>query len=776
MGMIKQILLFLSIIIPVLGQTTPTIRLNSVSEFSTVRYTSASSRATVILLGYRTPGDGGGGEFYLGDTVSTNLGTEFAISTAGKSAFRNYSGQVSVKWFGAYSDDTNGIENQTRFQNAIDVSNWNIFIPVGVYNIQCPGGCVSGLSALVTEDTLADEYRGFSITGENREKSVLHFVGDGIGLLLDADPSVNILGHGIRMSNLRFQGDSAASTQTLLKIHGWTSDNSIDHVDFWGAQSLGTSYAITNITRTLTTGVTSSLNWTTRRAVATIGSTHDINIGDWIRVDGVTYGGAVNGDLTFDGFYRVTDATPLTITYENGGDAVASQAVTAGTIQRIQWMVVMDEAWNVNITDSTMEFNNDKSAFGMLLENGNQIQIRNLVTHGSAASSYNNTCAILGSDLEGCRIDLNQSSASLHYGVVIESGWNASGIKGGVGPVFISGDHEGPTVAFMTRRREMDEQVDGYQVSGIFYQGQQTIEGSRTGIQKAGVWLQDSARVDLFNSRTHVGNATGYALINPTVSRERDANDVCTIVTSNPHGLMVGEWIYISGMSGDTDRGTYNGFYKITGCPDSTTFTYTALGVDETTTLDTGGTIMTGSFGYIIEPSCQEIDYGRLLVYNQANSNENLIDLQTTPTLRRSMTLLRQRSPDTVLVTQSGLTATTSRLSVDVSREDPTTSATYQQMWPKAIYVRVDFTTNTKGAAGTSCAVSLSNPYILDQNASAVDMERRFTISSQEVFNGEISYYYFLIPVSPQGQITWQVVVDSGWNVDAIIRQIGGVY
>ena len=76
---------------------------------------------------------------------------------------------------------------------------------------------------------------------------------------------------------------------------------------------------------------------------------------------------------------------------------------------------------------------------------------------------------------------------------------------------------------------------------------------------------------------------TGLASV-VTVSRAV-ATNVATIISAT-HGLVTGDFIYLSGM-GDT---TYNGIHEVT-VTDSTTFTFPLTHADESVTADTAGTV-----------------------------------------------------------------------------------------------------------------------------------------------------------------------------------------
>jgi hypothetical protein len=118
-----------------------TIKIKNIAELKTRKGTPES---IVEVLGYYTPGDGGGGDFYWDNTSTEidDLGTVIQVSgvTTGRWK-RIYSTNISVKWFGAKGD---GINNDTlAFQQAINIGGFayvvgegvEIFIPNGVYII-----------------------------------------------------------------------------------------------------------------------------------------------------------------------------------------------------------------------------------------------------------------------------------------------------------------------------------------------------------------------------------------------------------------------------------------------------------------------------------------------------------------------------------------------------------------------------------------------------------------------------------------------------------------
>jgi len=131
--------------------------LNSIVQLRSL--TIPTNFQTVSLLGYNTPGDGGGGEFYYdsssmaggvtGDNGGTIIKPNSIIPANPGRWIRIYSGKVNARWFGAIGD---GITNDaTSIQNALNTTE-NLFIPDGVYKISSPlviktnGQCITGES------------------------------------------------------------------------------------------------------------------------------------------------------------------------------------------------------------------------------------------------------------------------------------------------------------------------------------------------------------------------------------------------------------------------------------------------------------------------------------------------------------------------------------------------------------------------------------------------------------------------------------------------------
>lgn len=109
--------------------------IHSIAELKLLLKTSPSQFAEV--LGYYAPGDGGGGLYYLDalDTTSADNGGTVIVASDGGRWKLALIEAVSVKQFGAKSDDaTAGSINTAAFQAAMDALG-SVYVPSGYYTI-----------------------------------------------------------------------------------------------------------------------------------------------------------------------------------------------------------------------------------------------------------------------------------------------------------------------------------------------------------------------------------------------------------------------------------------------------------------------------------------------------------------------------------------------------------------------------------------------------------------------------------------------------------------
>ncbi|MEN0055423.1 MAG: glycosyl hydrolase family 28-related protein [Mucilaginibacter sp.] len=107
---------------------------------SDLRTTVGTIDTTADVLGYYSPGDGGGGHFYWDNSSNEqdNNGTIFSTGSIGRWK-RLYSGEINVKWFAARGDNTS--DNYPAFSAVSDfLSNspygGTMYIPEGSYLLE----------------------------------------------------------------------------------------------------------------------------------------------------------------------------------------------------------------------------------------------------------------------------------------------------------------------------------------------------------------------------------------------------------------------------------------------------------------------------------------------------------------------------------------------------------------------------------------------------------------------------------------------------------------
>ena len=104
-----------------------------INTIADLRAFPVNSNLNILVNGYYTDGDGGGGYFYpvtTGGPYTDNGGTIITTGlgiTASSAWLRNYSGNVNVKWFGAKGDynpnTSTGTDDAPAFNAAITYVN-----------------------------------------------------------------------------------------------------------------------------------------------------------------------------------------------------------------------------------------------------------------------------------------------------------------------------------------------------------------------------------------------------------------------------------------------------------------------------------------------------------------------------------------------------------------------------------------------------------------------------------------------------------------------------
>jgi len=138
-----------SVLVPSVNHSVPLVPVtlgalnNSVANLTALRLLAFNAYNAVNMLGYATPGDGGGGVFAWSSTsVAADNGGTVIIPT-GQSAqiagrwVRQYSGPVDVRWFGAVADGaTNMAPALQASHDLLPAEGGTISLPPGAYSVQ----------------------------------------------------------------------------------------------------------------------------------------------------------------------------------------------------------------------------------------------------------------------------------------------------------------------------------------------------------------------------------------------------------------------------------------------------------------------------------------------------------------------------------------------------------------------------------------------------------------------------------------------------------------
>ncbi|WP_143305274.1 glycosyl hydrolase family 28-related protein [Chitinophaga vietnamensis] len=110
----------------------------TVTSIAALKNAGGTSMELRNVLGYYTPGDGGGGDFYWDDTSmeTDNRGTVIQANGIASGRWKRvYSGAINVKWFGAKGNGTN--DDTAAIQQCLTFSD-NVYIDKGDYAITAP--------------------------------------------------------------------------------------------------------------------------------------------------------------------------------------------------------------------------------------------------------------------------------------------------------------------------------------------------------------------------------------------------------------------------------------------------------------------------------------------------------------------------------------------------------------------------------------------------------------------------------------------------------------
>lgn len=177
----------------------------------------------VNVLGYSTPGDGGGGDFYF-DTSLTSPDNDGTIikplnSTNAGRWKRLYNGNISVKWFGATGD---GSHNDTQcIQNALDTLE-TVFFPRGTYRITHGLFCGSEKKPQSGAPIIMDAYAIIQPTGSGYTALSIfpRPLSSGWTIYVDTTAEYLTIGTGLPALNGIYFYDCTALQISYLRVNG----------------------------------------------------------------------------------------------------------------------------------------------------------------------------------------------------------------------------------------------------------------------------------------------------------------------------------------------------------------------------------------------------------------------------------------------------------------------------------------------------------------------------------------------------------------------------
>lgn len=223
-------------------------KVDRIATVTTLRTTDGllDGRA-VLLLGYTTNGDGGGGEFYwnAASVDADNGVTIFKVSTVTTGRWiRNYNTTINILWAGAVNDGAT--DSTAAIQAALDLGG-SIFIPDGDFAFTSlvignfEETTITGSSRLGTTLTCIGA-SGIGIQFKGTSRSViekLRIVGNAnmdVGIQIDND-SATKYAFTFGMSDVEARGFSKAGAIAFLSIG--TSHMQLQNVNFEAASGTG---------------------------------------------------------------------------------------------------------------------------------------------------------------------------------------------------------------------------------------------------------------------------------------------------------------------------------------------------------------------------------------------------------------------------------------------------------------------------------------------------------------------------------------------------------
>ena len=208
--------------------------ISNVSNIAALRSTSGTASLVVFIEGYKSPGDGGGGNFYYvsTDTLSADNGATIIVGLNSSRFYRIWDqGKFNVLWAGA--DKTDNTSSDAAFANASAVSA-SLYVPTGRYllNNSFTYNVGTGL-------------KSFSIYGDGMDGSVLYFPSNnGLSINYSTAANSNTVVHIRDLSITAGEGGAGTALQLVFPSTSeiGTGLTDITNVKVRGDDGIGSYY------------------------------------------------------------------------------------------------------------------------------------------------------------------------------------------------------------------------------------------------------------------------------------------------------------------------------------------------------------------------------------------------------------------------------------------------------------------------------------------------------------------------------------------------------
>ncbi len=380
-----------------------TVGIRWVSDIAVFKTISGSEFPLVCVEGYLTPGDGGGGYFYLTtDTTSHDNGATIIVLNDGTIFYRIWQGEpFSVLWAGA--DPTGASPSDSAFATAASVSSV-LYVPVGRYRLE------SQFSY-----TLAVGQGSFTLKGDGSEASVLFFPNNsGMAITYNAasDGQVHVRDISITAGVAGVGSGVQLIYSSTTGINGGITD--LSRLKIRGDDGVGALY------------------W--NNAISIVGASN-------VNMDGIAITGpakyaeatnangiVINGNSIGSIVFNITNSTIYNVyTGVTYGSYAQGVFVTNSQLTNMVQGILIPEG-TVKIDElcvSNSQFTTDESCIISLAPTGNVQIANNLLTFGNAVPATT-TGIIQGqfgnATITGNAFDGSSSTGNTVFGIIITSG------------------------------------------------------------------------------------------------------------------------------------------------------------------------------------------------------------------------------------------------------------------------------------------------------------------------------------------------------------------